>query len=267
MNTGANSTPVPAARRTGSSSQQLIRLLTKRPHANDICRFLALSVDWPQPVGGSVLFYIGDDGLLTIIGYFGYPAELIEAYRQTSLVMELPSTKAVRTRAPVAMYTDADVRREYPELVAAAGDGAGPGGFIFHPLLDDAAPIGVLGIGFKSDIDPEGPTLPMMASFSGLLSLYLALVPESATTPPGQQQPNVDIFDADDDPAEGGLTARQLRVLHLMAKKMTNRDIAIALDYSVSTIKQETTAIYREFGVTGRREAISEARRRGLIRS
>lgn len=61
------------------------------------------------------------------------------------------------------------------------------------------------------------------------------------------------------------LTARQLRVLSLMAKGMTNGQIARVLAFSESTVRQETMAIYRTLQVKGRAEAIDFGRTHGLI--
>lgn len=68
-------------------------------------------------------------------------------------------------------------------------------------------------------------------------------------------------------PAVGELTARQLRVLSLMAKGMTNGQIARVLAFSESTVRQETMAIYRTLQVKGRAEAIAFGHSHGLIPS
>lgn len=61
------------------------------------------------------------------------------------------------------------------------------------------------------------------------------------------------------------LTARQLRVLSLMADGMTNGQIARVLAFSESTVRQETMAIYRILQVKGRSEAVHYGRANGLI--
>lgn len=61
------------------------------------------------------------------------------------------------------------------------------------------------------------------------------------------------------------LTPRQIRVLGLMAKGMTNGQIARVLAFSESTVRQETMAIYRVLQVKGRVEAVEVARERHLL--
>lgn len=67
------------------------------------------------------------------------------------------------------------------------------------------------------------------------------------------------VSDADDqgadDMVESGLTERQKKILDGMTRSKTNRAIAYELGYSESTIRQESMAIYRALGVSGREEA------------
>ena len=66
-------------------------------------------------------------------------------------------------------------------------------------------------------------------------------------------------------PAPGNLSDRQLRILGLMAKGLTNSQISKRVGFSESTVRQETMAIYRYFGVGGRREAVRLAGMRGML--
>ena len=65
--------------------------------------------------------------------------------------------------------------------------------------------------------------------------------------------------------APGALSDRQLRILGLMAKGLTNSHISKRVGFSESTVRQETMAIYRYFGVGGRREAVRLAGMRGML--
>lgn len=62
-----------------------------------------------------------------------------------------------------------------------------------------------------------------------------------------------------------GLSPRELEVLHLLIKGLTNPDIAAALDISLGTAKAHVRAILSKLDVADRTEAASEAWRRGLI--
>ena len=51
------------------------------------------------------------------------------------------------------------------------------------------------------------------------------------------------------------LTPRQKKILEMLIAKKTNQEIADELIYSVSTIKQETIAIYEKLGLRGREDS------------
>jgi len=62
----------------------------------------------------------------------------------------------------------------------------------------------------------------------------------------------------------GALTPRQMDVLKLVARGMSNRDIAKTLDLSEGTVKLHVTAILKALGVPNRTSAVIAAARMGL---
>jgi two-component system, NarL family, response regulator len=62
------------------------------------------------------------------------------------------------------------------------------------------------------------------------------------------------------------LSARQLEVLDLVAKGLTNKEIGGILGFSAEGAKQHLHQIYQKLGVSTRAEATSEALRRGILR-
>lgn len=61
------------------------------------------------------------------------------------------------------------------------------------------------------------------------------------------------------------LTDREMRVLNGMARGLRNTDMADELNYSLATIRRETSSVFRKLKVTGRAEAVAEGYRLGLI--
>jgi len=66
------------------------------------------------------------------------------------------------------------------------------------------------------------------------------------------------------DPAELGLTGRQLDVLLLLLQGLANRRIADRLDISENSVKQHARAVFKALGAHTRSEALLAATRRGI---
>jgi len=67
--------------------------------------------------------------------------------------------------------------------------------------------------------------------------------------------------------AAAALTPRQMDVLRLVARGLSNRDIAHALELSEGTVKLHVTAILKALGVPNRTSAVIAASRMGLTES
>lgn len=65
--------------------------------------------------------------------------------------------------------------------------------------------------------------------------------------------------------AAAPLTARQQAILAAMARGLTNRQIASRINFSESTVRMESMAIYRAYGVHSRAEAVAAARAAGHL--
>lgn len=63
----------------------------------------------------------------------------------------------------------------------------------------------------------------------------------------------------------GGLSARELDVLRLVAEGMSNRDVAARLHISENTVKNHMRAVHEKLGVSSRTEAVVTAARDGLL--
>ena len=65
----------------------------------------------------------------------------------------------------------------------------------------------------------------------------------------------------------GGLSAREVEVLELLADGLTNKQIAARLHLSAATVQRHTINLYRKIGVRGRSEAAAFAVHHGLHRT
>jgi LuxR family maltose regulon positive regulatory protein len=64
---------------------------------------------------------------------------------------------------------------------------------------------------------------------------------------------------------DGELTGRELAVLRLLDGELTTRQMGDSLYVAPSTVRTQVKSIYRKLGVSSRKEAVEEARARGLI--
>jgi DNA-binding NarL/FixJ family response regulator len=71
--------------------------------------------------------------------------------------------------------------------------------------------------------------------------------------------------DAARSPEAPTLTPRETEILHLIARGLSNRAAAEALDLSRATVRTHLEHIYAKLDVSNRTEAVTEAIRRGLI--
>jgi LuxR family transcriptional regulator, maltose regulon positive regulatory protein len=67
--------------------------------------------------------------------------------------------------------------------------------------------------------------------------------------------------------AEHPLTERELDVMHLLARRLTNNEIGEELFISPVTVKNHIANITDKLGVSGRRAAVERAGELGLLRT
>ena len=71
---------------------------------------------------------------------------------------------------------------------------------------------------------------------------------------------------AEDPPVEA-LSPRQSEILNMLARGMSNREMAAILGISVTVVKEHITALYGKLGAANRSEAITIAMRKQLVKS
>jgi DNA-binding CsgD family transcriptional regulator len=233
----------------------MVRFLMSRPSGDQIAQHLVLNLLNGHQPRTAVISLFGADGSLHAVGAFGMSGPSLEPYRTLSLWDSSPMSDAVRGGEPIVLRTVEEVEERYPWL----GSKETPyEPMAVWPLSLPSQRVGAVQISFTAN--PDSDSLPLGAregdERSGLvpaLSLVEGLPAEDAA---GQ---------AFRRPAPGALSDRQLRILGLMAKGLTNSQISKRVGFSESTVRQETMAIYRYFGVGGRREAVRLAGMRGML--
>ena len=241
------------------------RFLATRPTPAEVCRYLVLHTPWRERARGALLSVCQDDGHLEIVGSFGYPRNFVEAYRRLALFERTPLTDAVTTEEPVVIDGSTTMLTRYEKLCQELGgyaDSLGMGALLAVPLVSESGAVGALGMTFADSFIGADSSVPQLMALTPLLAIHLAHF--STPTRVMDNGNSGFVLEVPADPGIG-LTKRQLRVLQMLAKKMTNQEIAAALDYSLSTVRLDTMAIYRVLDVDGRREAVEKAKAMGLV--
>ena len=101
------------------------------------------------------------------------------------------------------------------------------------------------------------------------LSLYFSTMrndqSQSIDSPAFQISPKLSEIPKRHTLAPSQLSERQLTVLRFLVEGYTNRQTAMRMGFSESTVRQETMAIYAFLGVRGRKEAVDAALMRGIV--
>lgn len=193
-----------------------------------------------------------------IMGEVGAAVQALDAVPDDS---EWNMAAVVRTRLSLALDGPAATLTAARRLIVKPG--LGPGARAETMLLAAWAQTRLLGV---PDVATAGP-LGAVVAREGLWRI-LQLAPERivATIPGLEGAPEFERHLTHPEPATSiRLTANELEVLDLLAGPESLPAIAKRRFVSVNTIKTQVASIYRRLGVHGRREAVAEAMRRGLL--
>lgn len=264
----------------------IVRFLMTRPTCDQICQHLVLNLLNVHRPRAAVIALFGSDGSLHAVGAFGMTAPALEAYRALSLWDSSPMSDAVRSGDPVVLSSVDDATQRYPWLGTTETPYEPTA---VWPLSLPSQRVGAVQLTFT-----EAPDTDMLRAdvtgVAAVLALYLSMLSTVTPAPErvghlmeredrgGSPFPAASLSLVDGVPVEepagpprrrssppGALTDRQMRILGLMAKGLTNSQISKRVGFSESTVRQETMAIYRYFGVGGRREAVRLAGMRGML--
>lgn len=261
----------------------IVRFLMTRPTVDQICQHLVLNLLNSHRPRAAVVSLFGADGSLHAVGAFGMSPPALEPFKTLSLWDSSPMSDAVRSGEPVILETPDAVEERYPWL----GNADTP----YEPMTVWPLSLPSQRVGAIQFILTDAPDVDSlradMTGVAAVLALYLSLLTSVAAgsdraaaileredRAAGYPVTTLSLVEGiADEPAPaaarkaapGSLTERQMRILGLMAKGLTNSQISKRVGFSESTVRQETMAIYRYFGVGGRREAVRLASMRGML--
>lgn len=262
----------------------IVRFLMTRPTCDQIAQHLVLNLLNDHKPRAAVISLFGVDGSLHAVGAFGMSPPSLEAYKTLSLWDSSPMSDAVRSGEAVILDSSEEVQERYP-WIGTVETPYEP--MAVWPLSLPSQRVGAVQLSFSET--PEQESLRAdVTGVAAVLALYLSMLTSISASPergvaalerddrnngyPATSLSLVEGMGPDDGVAHahrkaapGALSERQMRILGLMAKGLTNSQISKRVGFSESTVRQETMAIYRYFGVGGRREAVRLAGMRGML--
>lgn len=248
----------------------LLHYLMARPSFDEIAQHIVLSL---TPKHGTKAALIGEcqvDGSLRHLGAFGLPPTSAAPLTEVTLWDSSPLSDALRTGQPVLCPRPGEAASRYPQL-SVLRELADPTGA--WPLALPSQLVGGIQLFFHAPFEVTGVHQDV-TGLSAVLALYLTLLRTPNAAPATDSATPLAVpagigalpLRAATRQATGQpLTERQRTILQHMAKGRTNIQIAHALGFSESTIRQETIAIYRSLRVHGRQEAVRQARVQGVL--
>ena len=261
----------------------VVQLLMTRPSCDHIAQHLVLNLMPDHRARAAVISLFGHDGLLHAVGSFGVPQTLLDSFATLSLWDTSPMSDAVRAGEPLIITSREQLTDRYPWLDAEMTTSDS---IVVWPLSLPGERVGAVQM-FMSGAPSVDMLHAELNGVSAVVALYLSMLfgdmvraSHALSAPAGDRGdgPPLGILPLAE--RAGGwsvaqpeapqqerpdLTERQMRILELLAKGMTNPQISRQVGYSESTVRQETMAIYRYFGVSGRHEAVRMAGLRGML--
>ncbi len=226
-----------------------LRALSEADNADDFCRSMALNVLQDLGVIATYVARLDSDNRISMIGSFGYSQQRVENTGRPSIWENMSITETIRSGNIMVCETWDQYIARFPDKAHLASPGQA---FVCLPLKYRGARSGGFGITFSKPLEGSGldPRFWEVFMSAGEVFLSKSWSEELVRNPIPLKE-----YGEDAQFAVGSLTEREREVLGLVAQGFTNQRIAKQLNFSESTIKQDTIRIFKVLGVKTREEA------------
>jgi DNA-binding CsgD family transcriptional regulator len=239
----------------------LLELISTNPEPEVLSQYLA--INWPDNdnIRQVAIMEVEQDATVQVIGWFGLELAAIESLQLFSMWDDLPMALAIREQRMVTLRNQTELFAEFPNLADAQ---IHVSGIVTAPILASSSTVGVFALMTHEPLHDAASIEQHLQEVCVALGLYLLIRHRVTCTSTDRVHVRPSNGHAEH-LSQAHLTERQQTVLNYLAEGYTNGQIAQRMDFSESTIRQETMAIYRYLSVGGRREAVSAASIRGLL--
>lgn len=232
---------------------RFIEYLGRRNHEMDeVLKHLTLRVLSIFGAESSVIADLHRDGTLEISHIFG----ISESATQTFAIPiahngNHPLTDSIHLSKTLLIPSLPKWGGRYPELEGYALSKSAKS-FACWPIEQSGTPCAAMGFFFAKKVSLNTDTIEFFSALGQLMALYFYHGGSHAGGSNDYARKRA--LEASD-PSTRFLTQRQLLILKMMSEGMTNLAIAEHLNYSESTVRQESIKIYSKLGCYGRHEA------------
>lgn len=243
-----------------SGLPQLLRFLGTLPPPEAVARALLLGPMANFNTAAVSLTRVSGEAL-ELLGTSGYTPGEVDGYWKVPLSVLTPFSRCVR-EAEVTIDEIEEVTTQFEalrvdmDLWAGFMARFGIGQVISAPIILQGTVIGAFGGITRSKREWGSLDFAILDGISSALGLWM--------THPDTPSPRTDRL-ANKSATLLHLTGRQKQILRLVEVGKSNTGIAMAMGYSVSTIKQELHRVMRAMGASERAEAANRARSLGLL--
>jgi len=219
----------------------------------EVLRYLTLeTISFLEPTSTLVVEVNKQNRIKVLDGFGVDPGELPVVENLSSINEPLPLNKVLRSKSTVWVNTLPEWGDGFPTLNGNWDFPELGKTFIGWPIEKYGVPTAAIGTFCKPVIDQIAEIEPFIKAIGNVMALQLYYFDSMEN---GDSKANYQIPFETYKQGDEELTERQLLILKMIAEGRTNSDISDVLNYSESTIRQETIKIYSKLNCSGRPEA------------
>ena len=216
----------------------------------DICQYLVTVSLKDYGFYCSVFAEIQKNGHVRVTSHFGADPKDVEAWQDMPIEIKTPVNDCLREKRMVWINTLPNYSQDY-ELLNSLPTDDRLKTLVAFPLRGSSHLLGAISIISSKKIELETDIELLIKSLFHMAALRMEINSKSKTKLKDSQNGENPFNNSN----LSKLTPRQKKILEMLIEKKTNKEIADELIYSVSTIKQETIAIYEKLGLRGREDS------------
>lgn len=216
----------------------------------DICQYLVTVSLKDYGFYCAVFAEIQKNGQVRVTSHFGADPEDIDAWQDMDFEIKTPVNDCLRENRIVWINTLPHYSQDY-ELLNSLPTDHQLKTLVAFPLRGSSHLLGAISILSSKKIELDTEIELLIKGLCHMTALRMEIGSKSKSKLTDFQNGKSSIYNGN----LMTLTPRQKKILEMLIAKKTNKEIADQLIYSVSTIKQETIAIYEKLGLRGREDS------------